>query len=83
MSGVSQDDPLDYIDMDDVLEHGDPSKWKFLGPKAGSGVPATSPLAVPGTTKHYDLYTDEFGDVIEVHYFRHPDRSVGDVKIKE
>ncbi len=82
MSSIPQEDPLDYIDIDDVLQHGDPSKWTFVGRKAGSGVPATSPLAPPGTTKHYDIYKDEFGDDIEVHYFRHPDGSVGDVKIK-
>ena len=29
------------------------------------------------------LYEDEFGDTIEVHYFRHPGGTVGDVKIKE
>jgi hypothetical protein len=32
--------------------------------------------------KHYDFYEDEFGDEIEIHYFRHPDGSVSDVKIK-
>jgi len=32
--------------------------------------------------KHYDRYEDDFGDEIEVHYFRHPDGTVGDVKIK-
>jgi hypothetical protein len=76
------DDPLDYIDFADVLQHGDPGGWKFLGPKAGSPTPAHSPTAEPGTIKHYDLYEDEFGDVIEIHYFRHPDGTVGDVKIK-
>jgi hypothetical protein len=76
------DNPLDYIDFADILVHGDPGKWKFLGPKAGSPTPATSPLAQPGTTKNYDIYEDEFGVEIEVHYFRHPDGSVGDVKIK-
>ena len=30
----------------------------------------------------YDLYEDEFGDEIEVHYFRHPDGRVADVKVK-
>ena len=32
--------------------------------------------------KHYDIYKDEFGKKIELHYFRHPDGSVGDVKVK-
>lgn len=82
MSNLPQEDPLDYIDWDDVIQHGNPSKWTFVGPKAGSPVPATSPNALPGTTKHYDIYKDELGDQIEVHYFRHPDGSVGDVKIK-
>lgn len=76
------DDPLDYIDFFDVIEHGDPSRWRFRGPKAGSPVPATSPDAEPGTTKHYDLYDDEHGNPIEVHYFRRRDGSVDGVKVK-
>jgi hypothetical protein len=76
------DNPLDFIDFADVVQHGDPGKWKYLGPKAGSPTPATSPNASAGTMKHYDLYENEFGDTIELHYFRHPDGSVGDVKIK-
>jgi hypothetical protein len=82
VSSVPEEDPLDYVDMDDVLQHGDPGKWRFLGPKKGSPAPATSPKALPGTTKHYDLYEDEFGEAIELHYFRHSDGSVGDVKVK-
>jgi hypothetical protein len=77
------DDPLDFIDFADILEHGDPGKWKFKGAKAGSPTPADSPNAQPGTMKHYDVYEDEFGDEIEVHYFRHPDGSFGDVKVIE
>jgi hypothetical protein len=76
------DDPLDYFDFVDIIQHGDPSKWKFRGPKRGSPTPATSPSAQPGTMKHFDLYEDEFGDEIEVHYFRHSDGSVGDVKVR-
>jgi hypothetical protein len=76
------DDPLDYIDFVDIIQHGDPAKWKFKGPKPGSPAPATSLHAPPGTMKHYDCYDDEFGEAIEVHYFRHPDGTVGDVKIK-
>jgi hypothetical protein len=79
---MQMDDPLEYIDFADVMQHGDPSKWIFRGPKAGSPTPATSFAAERGTMKHYDLYEDEFGDEIEVHYFRHADGSVGDVKIK-
>ena len=82
MSGNTPEDPLDYIGMADILQHGDPGKWKFLGPKQGSGVPAHSPDAKPGTTKHYDLYEDDFGAVIEVHYFRRPDGTVANVKVK-
>lgn len=37
------DDPLDFIDFVDVLQHGDPGRWTILGPKPGSPVPATSP----------------------------------------
>jgi hypothetical protein len=65
-----------------VLQHGDPGNWKFKGEKAGSPISATSPLAQPGMMKHYDIYEDEFGEEIELHYFRHPDGSVGDVKVK-
>jgi excisionase family DNA binding protein len=56
------DDPLDYVDFADVLQHGDPSNWSFQGEKVGSGVPAHSPSAPPGTLKIYKLYLDEFGD---------------------
>jgi hypothetical protein len=82
VSGVPPEDPLDYIDIAAVRKHGDPSNWTFRGPKPGSPVPATSPSAPPGTLKHYDLYENEFGDKIELHYFRHPDGTVADVKIK-
>jgi hypothetical protein len=44
-------------------------------------MPATSPDASPGTMKHYDVYQDEFGDEIEVHYFRNSDGSLGEVKV--
>ena len=76
------DDPLDYVDFAEVIDHGDPRKWKFKGPKRGSPTRAITPRALPGTMKHYDLYEDELGDEIEVHYFRHPDGSVTDVKVK-
>ena len=45
-------------------------------------ITASHVYAAPGTMKHYDRYEDEFGEEIEVHYFRHPDGSVGDVKVK-
>jgi hypothetical protein len=44
-----QDDPLDFVDFADVIQHGDPSKWTPKGPKAGSPLPAHSPSAPPGT----------------------------------
>jgi hypothetical protein len=75
------EDPLDYIDFADILQHGDPGNWAFQGEKAGSGAPATSPAAPPGTHKIYELYEDEFGGEIEVHYFRHADGTVSNVKV--
>lgn len=75
------DDPLDYVDFADVLQHGDPRRWTFRGEKPGSGVPAHSPNAPRGALKIYDIYEDEFGDEIELHYFRHPDGSVSGVKV--
>jgi hypothetical protein len=83
VSQLPPEDPLDFIDLDDILQHGNPSDWTYLGPKAGSPTPATSPRAQPGTMKHYDVYQDADGEEIEVHYFRHPDGTVGDVKVKE
>lgn len=47
------EDPLDYIDFDQVLQHGDPGRWKSLGTKPGSGVPAHSLDAPEGTLKIY------------------------------
>ena len=79
---MSADDPLDYIDLSEIVPHGDPGKWTFLYEKPGSGKQATSPSALPGTTKCYDIYKNEFGEEIEIHYFRHSDGSVGDVKVK-
>lgn len=32
--------------------------------------------------KHYDLYVDEFGDKIELHYFRYTDGTVDNVKVR-
>ena len=75
------DDPLDFVDFVDVLQHGDPNNWRFHGEKPGSGVAANSPNAPPGTLKIYELYEDEFGDEIELHYFRHPDGTVSGVKV--
>ena len=33
------DDPLEFVDFADVLQHGDPGNWKFKGEKAGSPAP--------------------------------------------
>jgi hypothetical protein len=82
-AATKMDDPLDFIDFADIIAHGDPSTWKYQGAKAGSPTPANSPHAPPGTMKHYDIYEDEYEEEIKVHYFRHPDGSVGDVKIKD
>jgi hypothetical protein len=78
---LSLEDPLDDIDILEIQQHGDPSLWTPLGPKSGSGAPANSPAAPPGTLKIYEIYKDEFGTEIEVHYFRHPDGSVSGVKV--
>jgi len=76
------EDPLEYIDFDEVLQHGDPGRWTFKGNKPGSGVPAHSPHAPPGTLKTYEIYVDALGEEIELHYFRHPDGTVSNVKVK-
>ena len=75
------DDPLDYIDFADILQAWRSGKMEVQGTEAGK--PHTGHFAkrLQGTMKHYDQ-DDEFGDEIEVHYFRHPDGSVADVKIK-
>ena len=75
-------DPLDYVDFVDVIAHGSPDRWRFKRAKDGSPTPATSPIAPAGTMKHYDLYEDEYGSPIEVHYFRYMDGSIGNVKVK-
>jgi hypothetical protein len=75
------DDPLDFVDFADVLQHGDPSKWVMRGAKASSGARAHSSGAPAGTLKIYEIYKDESGDEIELHYFRHPDGSVSNVKV--
>jgi hypothetical protein len=77
------DDPLEFIDFDDVLQHGDPGHWTLIEEKPGSGVPAHSSDAPPGTLKIYQIYRDEFQDEIEVHFFRHPDGTVSNVKVKQ
>ena len=75
------EDPLEYIEFEQVLRHGDPSGWRFLDTKPGSGVPAHSLDAPEGTLKIYEIYKDEFGYELEVHYFRHRDGRVSGVKV--
>ncbi len=82
IAGNMPEDPLDFVDFDDVLQHGNPDDWTYLGPKPGSPTPAKSLNAQPGKMKHYDIFKDQFGDQIELHYFRHSDGTVGDVKIR-
>ena len=67
--GVGPDQLGEAMDLDDIKKFGDPSKWKPKGPKKGSGAPAHSPAAPPGTKKQYEVFEDEFGNEIEVHYF--------------
>lgn len=74
-------DPLNFVDFADVLQHGDPGNWTYVAKKPGSGAPAHSRKAPPGTLQIYAIYLDEFGDEIELHYFRHPDGSVSGVKV--
>jgi hypothetical protein len=75
------DNPLDFVEFVDVLQHGDPSRWTYVGIKKGSGRKATSAKAPLGTKKVYELYEDEFGREIELHYFRHRDGRVSGVKV--
>lgn len=75
------EDPLDQVDFVDVLQHGDPTNWKLLGEKEGSGIRAHASDAPPGTVKIYEIYRDEFGDEIELHYFRHADGRVSGAKV--
>jgi hypothetical protein len=75
------DNPLDYVDFVDILQHGDPGQWKFKEVKPASGITATSPDAPAGTLKIYEIYEDEFGIEIELHYFRHSDGEVSGVKV--
>jgi len=49
--------------------------------RRAAGFPAHSANAPPGTLKIYELYEDEFGDEIELHYFRHPDGTISNVKV--
>jgi len=78
---ISEDIISENMTLDEFNEHGDPSNWNFEGEKPGSGLPATSPNAPPGTLKIYERWTDEFGTLLEVHYFKHLDGSLSNVKL--
>jgi|GEM_PF-5704206 len=75
------DDPFDFLEFDAIVQHGDPKNWKHKGAKSGSGAIARSPNAPSGTVKIYEIYADEFGKEIELHYFRHSDGRVSQVKV--
>jgi hypothetical protein len=75
------EDVFEYVDFLDVIAHGDPAKWKYLGSKQGSPIAAKSQHAHEGSMKHYELYEDIHGDRIELHFIRHSDGSVVDVKV--
>lgn len=58
-------------------EHGDPAKWKPIG--TPRRVPANAPGADAGDSKVLETWENEFGKLIEYHYFRYADgsRSIG------
>jgi len=51
-----------------AAQHGDPNKWKYKGDKRDSGDPG----ARKGDMKIYEIWWDEFGKLLEVHYHRDP-----------
>lgn len=77
------EDPLDYVFFADILKHGDPGKWKYLEHKPGSPSIAKSSRVIPGTNKLkvMELFEDEFGVIIELHYFRCDDGKVENVTV--
>ncbi len=56
-----------------IRDHGDPSKWTFLGSKAE---PATGRGFDPGTKKVYEVFLDENGQRVGWHYWIKPDGSI-------
>jgi hypothetical protein len=68
------------MDYDDYMEHGDPDKWKYNGEKQGSGAPTHNPIYPEGSSKRMEIWTDEFGHEVEVHYVEGPDGTIYDVK---
>jgi hypothetical protein len=63
----------------DILNHGDPSTWDYLGKRE---VPATGPGFEPGTTKVYHGWIDENGFQVEYHYHVGPDGTIFEEKFK-
>jgi hypothetical protein len=59
------------------LQHGDPAKWKPIA--TPRRMPASGPGAMAGDLKVIETWENEFGGLIEYHYFRYADgsRSVG------
>ena len=80
-SRASANEIAENLTFDEILQHGDPSDWKFFGQKAGSGVPATSPNASQGTVKVYEVWENSYGRKIEIHYFRDIDGVRSNIKI--
>ncbi len=81
MDFPEKQDPLEEVPFAEVLKHGDPNNWTFIGKKKGSSLPAKSTRAVPLTLKVYEIYEDEYGEIIELHYFRHSGGTVTNVTV--
>ncbi|MEZ6128304.1 MAG: Calx-beta domain-containing protein [Planctomycetaceae bacterium] len=77
------DDIAAEMEPDDFEIHGDPDVWRYLGEKPGSGHLAETPAAPPGTRKIYEVWEDEFGFYLEIHYFRHLDGSISNVRLHD
>lgn len=80
-SGVTANQIAGQMSSTEFQTHGDPSRWKFKQEKPGSGAPGNT----PGDVKYYEIWINEFGRRIEVHYFRDAARMVKEwtIKIKE
>jgi RHS repeat-associated protein len=81
--GITPDEIADAMDFNDYVRHGDPSKWKPLGEKPGSGKAATSEVSPDGTVKRMEVFEDEFGNSVSVHYHEHIDGSRSGKKLKQ
>jgi hypothetical protein len=84
-----QDNPFRHTDPDvigedmglgDMWVHGDPGNWTPVGnPRQ---IPANARGAAVGDLKVIETWSNEFGQLIEYHYFRYADgtRSVGKIQ---